>query len=146
MAWCLQCGVKHELNVAVGQDEDGEPACRMHAIKSDVKSAVQPEKSKAMETKLCPGVLGKPCQKEIGARAEVCGACYARRLYHQNKKRGGKTKATKSPAAQPRKAAKADGSPASYGPGAIDLGALKAKLLAQLAAIELVEKIAVEAS
>jgi len=67
-------------------------------------------------------------------------------LVSPEQKRGGKTKATKSPAAQPRKAAKADGSPASYGPGAIDLGALKAKLLAQLAAIELVEKIAVEAS
>ena len=146
MAWCLQCGIAGRTERAIGIDEDGEHACGLHAVNragvETVKvSAVQPEKSKPMQSapavstssqsKTCPGVLGKPCGKEIGARAEVCGACYARRLYHQNK-----PKTAKKPKKLTTVPAKV------FASGTTDLAALKAKLLAGLADIEVVEKLA----
>lgn len=133
--WCMQCGEENRPEMAVGVDADGEPACAVHKIQGG-------ENEMPDQTKSCGGVLDKPCPASniIGSRAEVCGACYARRLYHQ-KKNGGERKL------QQRKKPRANGQrlnlPQSPSEGVAFLFRLKAKLLAQLAAIELVEKLAV---
>ena len=145
--WCLQCGIEHNNNLAVGRDEDGEPACAMHATKSfqeinrAQRPAVQPETSKTMsnEEKLCPGVLGKPCPatKMISARKEVCGACYARGYYHM--KNGAKTK-REARAVAPKKAHRKPAAVPEIGLQSTlgDLQVIKAKLLTDLNAVDTV--------
>lgn len=163
MAWCLQCGSAGKPEPAAGVDEDGEPACVFHRAKppaielppciaepikarpnrSSKAEAPQPETSEAMkrntELKKCPG-YEKDCQNQIGLRKELCGACYARRHYHQT--HAAPKKAFKVKAPKGREAAQSHAD--IRGGGAIDLGALKADLQSKLAAIELVEKLAGE--
>jgi len=35
MKWCMQCGALNRPEKAIGVDEDGEPACSMHCVKSN---------------------------------------------------------------------------------------------------------------
>jgi len=34
MTWCLQCGIEHKNSLAVGTDEDGEPACALAHVEA----------------------------------------------------------------------------------------------------------------
>lgn len=156
MQWCMQCGTENQPRLAVGMDDEGEPACVAHKVKTfeeinrgtprEAKPvAVQPETSKPMnrvnpdEMRQCPGVLGKPCDVLIGPRKEVCGKCYARRLYHQGKNGATKPKVKAKPAKK------------FVGPEAIvdvsiplgdsPLATLKARLQLDLAAVEAVERL-----
>jgi hypothetical protein len=39
MTWCLKCGEEGHPVVAIGADEDGEPACHGHAAKTKASFA-----------------------------------------------------------------------------------------------------------
>jgi len=140
MTWCLQCGIEHRNVPALGTDEDGEPACQGH-----MKAAVRPQQNSQPETsepmkkakKKCPG-FERECQEMIGLGKELCSRCYTRRSYRSHRPR----KNTALP--DPRPARKTNGYRRSgHAPSGLirELAALKAKLLAEIQAIEDVERL-----
>jgi hypothetical protein len=165
MSWCQQCGVANRPEVAIGVDEDGDPACAMHAVKGN--------KEKLMNLEDAPKCLASDCEartkskvgycakhfflsysKNKGA-APTCSVC-GETLRRDNatglcKQHRGNTHPQK--AATPKKAVvkKAAASNIRRGDelidrflerpsvGHVDLVKIKADLMAKLAAIELIE-------
>jgi hypothetical protein len=154
--WCMQCataGVR-AANVAVGVDDDGEPACSMHAVKrNDVE--VQTNKAKLDAIRRPAPVtqrqIAQPVKENIMNEQRFCKCgCgtevpasnrfsyingHRARKPHGHAKLGRPKKAVVEAAAVPGiKAPKAQSLPTL-----VDLAALRAKLHAQLAAIDLIE-------
>jgi hypothetical protein len=129
MAWCLQCGVKHELSAAEGVDEDGEPACRMHAVKTP--NVNQPETSKAMGT-VSKGILPR-------ANCKVCGKEVAEKQMGNHMRRHGGDSAPKPKRAYRRRAVAGVTPRENLQSTALgDLETLRANLARQLTAVETV--------
>jgi hypothetical protein len=84
----------------------------------------------------CPG-YGAACGAKIGARAELCSKCFARRWYA--KKQSAAKAAVKSPKkSRSKKAEKASVATVASISTDCDLATLKAKLLRELEAVDTV--------
>lgn len=146
MKWCMQCAEENQPRPAVGLDEEGEAACIAHTVQNVTEKPVrpsvviQPETSTPMNDvnragRNCPGYGSREgtCETIIGPRKELCTKCYANRHYHQSSAEAPKKitpkRPQKLPATEPPTATTA-----------ADLAALKADLLAKLAAVEAVER------
>jgi outer membrane biosynthesis protein TonB len=160
--WCLQCGEESRPQPSVGVDEDGEPACMMHAVKRNdpeiqtTKTKLdairrpaptaqcqiaQPVKETSMERSAAV-FAKKVCACGCGQEFMPTGAASKFFPGHKPKykpanvaKGSPKKSAIKTGADQGLKATKAE----PLG-GLVDLGKLKCDLLAKLAALELVAK------
>jgi len=66
MTWCLQCGVEHHPVAAVGQDEEGEPACAAHAVK----------KGEGMDLKDAPKCKAPDCEVHTKSKVGYCAKHY----------------------------------------------------------------------
>lgn len=149
--WCLQCAIEHKAYAAVGLDEDGEPACAVHAKREPAKfdeafidsrfqqlrepappkrvepAAVKPaprqEKTEMFTKKQCID-----CGTEFTATGNAAKRC-------EDCKAASKASAKKTTRKKTAKRAE----PANEQPASTPLAALKAKLQRELAAIETVE-------
>lgn len=62
--WCVQCGVDHKPMMAIGLDEDGEPACLVHQARGH--QAEDREETMASPTKdVRPRSKCEVCGREI---------------------------------------------------------------------------------
>ena len=151
--WCMQCGELNRLEPAIGLDEDGEPACSMHAVKrNDVEVSTSKAKLDAIR-RPAPGAqrpIAQPVKEKPMDPVRICKCgCgtevpasnrfsyisgHRARKPHGHAKLGRPKKAAIATAELGMKAPIADSS------SMVDLGKLKCDLLAKLAAIELIEK------
>jgi hypothetical protein len=145
--WCLQCGEENRPKKAIGKDLDGEPACRMHMVAPPVvippvklepvkpaKAATQPETSEAMATS-SKGIKPR-------SRCSICGREIANFMMgkHMLSKHGEAAKSSKV-AGLKQSAAPVFAHTARAWDKASALADLKCKLLADLAAVEAVERL-----
>lgn len=132
MAWCLQCGSEGRPELAVGVDEDGEPACVFHRVKPNKVESEAPSPLQTTQKEADMGTKSQGVRPQ--SECKVCGKELATFMMerHMKAKHGG-VEAGMQKAAAP-----------IYGGGAIDLAAIKADLQRKLAAIELVEQMAVQ--
>lgn len=106
----MKCGEESRPEKAIGTDEDGEPACAFHQLKSlsaesDLPSPGRTAEEETAEMATCPG-FEKECGKPLAA-GNVCGlctACYARRGYrlkHPKSNRRAKLRGAPAPTSSP---------------------------------------------
>ena len=160
MTWCLQCGATSRPEVAIGVDEDGEPACGLHADKSKgtpmlrslprpvplapqpvASRAIAPVKEKPVMQRAKPTFAAKTCACGCGEQFNPAGP---RSIYKDGHKPGA---APMSPPIKiklkrkPVQASAIRGGASDPKQSASPLAQLKAELLEKLAAIEVVEKL-----
>jgi hypothetical protein len=162
MEWCQQCGVLNRPEPAIGVDDEGDPACGLHAMKRN-DPEVQTSKAKldairrpapTAKGQIAPPVKEKSmprAPKTFAPRTCICGCnqAFVPTGSTQRYMPGHKPKPTAVAVKTPKKAALKVTIPEGRliglavpgkEPNLVDLGKLKRDLQAKLAAIELIEQ------
>lgn len=89
MAWCLQCGSEGRPELAVGVDEDGEPACVFHRVKPNKVESEAPSPLQTTQKEADMGTKSQGVRPQ--SECKVCGKELATFMMerHMKAKHGG---------------------------------------------------------